>query len=118
MHVTRIADAPTYEAPRHYDMVCRYLQGRAAGPAEQLWLGLSEIAPGGHTALEPSAMEKHYVVLEGELTLIGQSGAQRDEAVLGPLDSCRFAPGEARQLVNRSDRMARVLLAMPLHPPR
>jgi uncharacterized cupin superfamily protein len=118
MHVTRIADAPVYEAPRHFDMVCRYLQGRDAGPAEQLWLGLSEIAPGGHTGLDASPMEKHYVVLEGELTLIGEQGGQRDEAVLGPLDSCRFAPGEARQLVNRSQHVAKVLLAMPLQAPR
>jgi hypothetical protein len=32
-------------------------------------------------------------------------------------DSCRFAPGEKRQLLNRSATEARVLLAMPFAPP-
>jgi uncharacterized cupin superfamily protein len=119
MHVTRIAEAPAYQAPNHFDMRCLRLQGREAGPAEQLWLGMSIIAPGGHTSLDASPMEKHYLVLEGELTLVGQLGdGALEEARLGPLDSCRFAPGEKRQLVNRSTREARVLLAMPFEPPR
>ena len=117
MNLTRFADAPVYEAPNHFDMTCVRLQGREAGPAEQLWLGVSTIAPGGRTGLDPSPMEKHYVVLEGELVVVGEQGGVRQEAVLGRFDSCRFAPGEKRQLVNRSPQTARVLLAMPLHPP-
>ncbi len=119
MHVTRIAAAPDYVAPNHFDRTCLRLQGREAGPAEQLWLGLSIIEPGGRTGLDPSPMEKHYVVLEGELTLVGEvDGAAAETAVLGPLDSCRFAPGEKRQLINHSAQVARVLLAMPFDPPR
>ncbi len=118
MHVTRIADAPEYQAPNHFDMTCLRLQGREAGPAEQLWLGLSVIAPGGHTGLDPSPMEKHYVVIEGELTLTGElPGQPASSTVLRRLDSCRFAPGEKRQLVNHTDRVAKVLLAMPFDPP-
>jgi hypothetical protein len=37
--------------------------------------------------------------------------------VLRPLDSCRYAPGEKRQLLNHTDRVAKVLLAMPFDPP-
>ena len=88
-----------------------------AGPAEQLWLGLSVIAPGGRTALDPSPMEKHYVVLEGELTLLGELDGVQQQALLGPLDSCRFAPGEKRQLINHGRTTAKVLLAMPFEPP-
>jgi uncharacterized cupin superfamily protein len=117
MHVTRISDAPEYQAPNHFDMTCLRLQGKEAGPAEQLWLGLSIIQPGGHTGLDPSPMEKHYVVLEGELLLVGDMNGIRQEAVLRANDSCRFAPGEKRQLVNRSAQPARVLLAMPLTLP-
>lgn len=117
MHVTRIADAPAYEAPNHVGMTCLRLQGKEAGPAVQLWLGLSVIEPGGHTGLDPSPMEKHYVVLEGELTLVGEVDGRREEAVLKLNDSCRFAPGEKRQLINRSPHVARVLLAMPFDPP-
>lgn len=118
MHVTRFDAAPDYTAPNHFDMRCQRLQGREAGPAEQLWLGVSTIEPGGHTGLDGSPMEKHYVVLEGELVLVGELDGQRSEAVLRPLDSCRFAPGEKRQIVNRSNAVARVLLAMPFQPPQ
>lgn len=115
MHVTRIADAPEYLAPNHVGMTTLRLQGHEAGPAEQLWLGLSVIAPGGHTGMDPSPLEKHYVVIEGELTLVGQAdGAEPQQAVLRALDSCRFAPGERRQLVNHGRGVAKVLLAMPL----
>lgn len=119
MHVTRIDAAPEYQAPNHFDMRCLRLQGREAGPAEQLWLGLSIIAPGGRTGLDPSPMEKHYVVLEGELTLVGETpGEALQTAVLRAHDSCRFAPGEKRQLVNHGGHIAKVLLAMPFEPPR
>ncbi|OVZ59959.1 hypothetical protein CDO44_10350 [Pigmentiphaga sp. NML080357] len=117
MNVTRFDEAPVYEAPNHFDMRCVRLQGREAGPAEQLWLGVSTIAPGGHTALDASPMEKHYVVLEGELTVISERGGEREEATLRRLDSCRLAPGEKRQLVNRGSHAAAVLLAMPFAPP-
>jgi hypothetical protein len=118
MHVTRITQAPVYEAPNHFDMTCLRLQGREAGPAQQLWLGMSVIEPGGHTGLDPSPMEKHYVVLEGELTVVGATGdAAPQREVLRVFDSCRFAPGESRQLLNHTGQVARVLLAMPFAPP-
>ena len=40
-----------------------------------------------------------------------------EEATLARLDSCRIAPGEGRQLENRTNRPAAVVLAMPLAPP-
>jgi uncharacterized cupin superfamily protein len=116
MHVTRFAAAPEYQAPNHFGMTCLRLQGREAGPAEQLWLGMSVIEPGGRTGLDPSPMEKHYVVLEGELTLVGELDGVQTVVVLGVQDSCRFAPGEKRQLINHSARIAKVLLAMPFEP--
>jgi hypothetical protein len=117
MHVTRIEEAPEYHALHHFDMTCLRLQGREAGPAVQLWLGLSIIQPGGRTGLDPSPMEKHYVVLEGELTLVGEVNGMQTQAVLRAHDSARYAPGEKRQLFNHTDRIARVLLAMPFEPP-
>lgn len=117
MNVTRFDTAPEYQAPHHFDMRCLRLQGHEAGPAVQLWLGVSVLQPGGRTGLDPSPMEKHYVVLEGELTLVGELDGRREEARLRPYDSCRFAPGERRQIVNHTDREARILLAMPLQPP-
>jgi uncharacterized cupin superfamily protein len=110
MNLTRLADAPVYEPPNHTGMHCLRLQGREAGPSDALWLGLSHLLPGGHTSLEASAVEKHYVVLHGAVTVITDDGA----VTLGVWDSCRLAPGEKRRLENRTNRPASILLAMPL----
>lgn len=110
MNVTRLEKAPAYFPPNHDDMRCLRLQGHEAGPSDKLWLGLSHLLPGGHTSLDGSAVEKHYVVLEGEVTVVTEDG----EATLKAWDSCRLAPGEKRRLENRTNRPASILLAMPL----
>ena len=110
MHITHLASAPAYEAPGHTAMRMLRLQGREAGPADTLWLGLSHLLPGGGTTLDASPQEKLYVVLEGEVTISNGT----ETATLGPWDPCRIAPGEPRSLVNRTNRPASVLLAMPL----
>lgn len=116
MNVTRIDSAPEYEAPNHFDMRCLRLQGHEAGASQSIWLGLSVIEPGGHTSLNASPLEKHYVVLEGELTLVSERNGVTSEAVLRPQDSACIEPGEKRQLINRSASVVRVLLAMPYPP--
>ena len=117
MHVTRLDDAPPYEAPNHVDMRCLRLQGKEAGPSAQMWMGMSQILPGGHTDLAGSAMEKLYLVLEGQLHLRSELDGVRTEQVLNAYDSCRFAPGEKRQLENRTNRPVLVVLVMPLAAP-
>ncbi len=112
MHVVRYADAPPYESPGHFDMAMRRLQGREAGPSDQLWLGVSVLAPGGGTTLDASGIEKLYVVLDGEVIISNGE----TEVTLAPWDSCRIAPGEARALKNRTEKPATILLAMPLMP--
>jgi quercetin dioxygenase-like cupin family protein len=112
MHVTRLNDAPAYHPPEHHDMRCLYLQGKEAGPADTLWIGMSQILPGGQTSLSASPMEKFYLVIEGELTVETPEG----EVVLYPLDSCRIAPGEARALKNKTNRPVIAVLTMPLPP--
>ena len=86
--------------------------GLNAGPSQALWVGLSQIEPGGSIERGASPLEKHYVVLAGEVTVLTDDG----EAVLGMWDSVCLAPGEARALQNRSGAPASVLLAMPLPP--
>lgn len=113
MHVTRIRAAGPYEAPGHAAMHCLRLQGHEAGPSSSLWVGLSHILPGGGTTLEASPLEKMYVVLAGEVTV----RTDKEEATLGPWDSCRLAPAEPRQLLNRTTLPASILLVMP-YPPK
>jgi len=112
MNITRFETAPAYFPPNHHGMHCMRLQGHEAGPSDSLWLGVSHILPGGGTTLDASPVEKHYVVLEGEVSIETEEG----EFVLKRHDSCRLAPGEKRALHNRSNRPATVLLAMPYPP--
>lgn len=116
MNITRFSQAPEYKAPNHLDMTCLRLQGHEAGPSKALWMGVSQIQPGGHTGLDGSPMEKHYVVLSGEVTLVSELNGVITEAVLKVHDSACFAPGEKRQLVNKTNEMASILLAMPYPP--
>ena len=110
MNVTRFVAAPEYFPANHFMMRCVRLQGREAGPADSIWLGVSVILPGGHTSMDASAVEKHYVVLEGSVTITADEG----EVELNRHDSCRLAPGESRRLENRTSTAAAILLAMPL----
>lgn len=112
MNVTRFDEAPEYYPANHDDMRCLRLQGHEAGPSESLWLGVSVIAPGGHTDMAGSPVEKHYVVLDGSLTILTGT----EEVTLARHDSVRIAPGEKRKLENRSTQPCSVLLAMPYPP--
>lgn len=98
-------------------MRCLRLQGKEAGPSTQMWMGMSQLLPGGRTGLDASPMEKLYLVLEGELQVVGELDGHTEERTLGPWDSCRFAPGEKRQLCNRSHKPAVVVLVMPTSAP-
>ncbi|WP_028219289.1 cupin domain-containing protein [Paraburkholderia oxyphila] len=113
MNLTRFSGAPQYFPDEHFLMSCVRLQGREAGPAESLWVGVSTIEPGGYTSMDASPLEKHYMVLEGEVCVRTNEG----EVTMGRFDSCRLAPGEARALHNRTERPAMLLLAMPLSRP-
>jgi uncharacterized cupin superfamily protein len=112
MNVTRLEAAPAYFPANHEGMHCLRLQGHEAGHTDTIWLGVSHILPGGGTSLDASPVEKLYVVLEGAVTFVTEEG----EEMLGVHDSCRFAAGEKRALLNRTNRPATVLLAMPFTP--
>ncbi len=117
MNVTRLNEAPEYVAPNHVGMKCLRLQGREAGPAVQLWMGMSIVQPGGSTGVDTSPIEKHYFVVQGEVTVISEIDGVKKHEILRASDSCRIAPGETREVMNHTQHEARVLLAMPFHPP-
>jgi uncharacterized cupin superfamily protein len=109
MEVTRLGDAQPYEAPKHYDVRGLRLQGFEASGAENFWVGLSIYLPGGGAEMDATPIEKVYVVVEGELTVITDEG----ETVLRRFDSCRLAPGEARAVENRTNLPAQMVVVMP-----
>ena len=113
MEVTRIAEAKAYQAPKHHDVAAMRLQGFDVSGVKAFWVGFSRYEPGGRAERDASGTEKVYVVIDGELTVITDGG----EAVLGPLDSCYLAPGEARAVENRSSEQASMLVLMEYPPP-
>lgn len=109
MEVTRLDQARPYDAPKHHDCTALRLQGFDASDAGAFWVGLSHFLPGGGAEHDATPLEKIYVVVDGEVTVVTDDG----EATLRPLDSCRLAPGEARSVENRTNRPASMLVAMP-----
>lgn len=113
MHVNRLTDLKPYQSPGHHDMRMFRVQGREAGPADTMWLGMSQLLPGGRIDLSASPEEKFYVVLDGEIEFSNGT----ETVKLGRWDSLRIAPHEPRALFNRTTLPAVVLLAMPLPKP-
>ena len=113
MHVVAYSQAPAYQAPGHMQMAMQRLQGMEAGPSDTVWIGCSVIAPGGGTTASASDVEKFYICLEGEVQITASQDGESQVTVLKPLDSCRIAPGEARELLNPGHVPARLLLVMP-----
>jgi mannose-6-phosphate isomerase-like protein (cupin superfamily) len=109
MKVNRFGELQAYEADGHFDMRCLRVQGHDASPAKSSWMGISWLLPGGHTTLNPSPLEKMYLVLEGEVVMTNGE----TDVTLAKHDSCYFAPNEGRQLKNATNVPAAVLLVMP-----
>lgn len=109
MQITRIKDAKPYDAPGHFDMVGLRLQGHEASKTDVSWVGFSHFLPGGGAQSSASMIEKIYVAIAGEITVITDEG----EFILGPLDSCCLAAGERREIVNRTAMPASMLVIMP-----
>lgn len=109
MLVKRYADAKPYEAPNHYDVRGLRLQGFEPGGPTKSWVGLSHFLPGGGAGPDASPLEKVYVVLAGEMTVV--VGA--DKVVLRPMDSCCIPANEVRTVTNESNAVASMIVVMP-----
>lgn len=112
MKVNRLADVQEYEAKGHFDMKGFRLQGFDASDCKNFHVGLSYFLPGGGTTHTATPLEKVYVGVEGELTIVTDDG----EDVLRPLDSCYLAPSEGRSIINRTNKIASILVIMPYPP--
>ena len=112
MLVTKFKDAKQYEAPNHRGVTGLRLQGFEPGGPVNHWVGLSQFLPGGGAGPDAPPVERVYVVLEGEMTLI----AGGTETVLGPLDSCCIPAGEIREIINRGNHVCKMLVALSYPP--
>jgi len=112
MLVKRFADARPYDAPNHRGVVGLRLQGFEEGGPVNHWVGLSQFLPGGGAGPDAPPVERVYVVLEGEMTVI----AGGTESVLKPMDSCSIPAGEMREIVNRGNHVCKMLVALSYPP--
>jgi quercetin dioxygenase-like cupin family protein len=112
MQVKRFAEAKTYEAPNHRDFTGLRLFGAEAGGSKSLIVGISHFLPGGGAGPDASPPEKVYFVLEGELTVI----VEGKETVLRKHDSCFIGPDERREIVNRTNHVCSILVAIAPAP--
>jgi quercetin dioxygenase-like cupin family protein len=112
MLLKRFNDAKPYEAPNHRGVVGLRLQGFEPGGPTNQWVGYSQFLPGGGAGPDSTPLEKIYVVLSGRMTVI--VGGR--ETVLGPMDSCTIAPGETREIINRSNEVCGMLVVIPYPP--
>ena len=79
------------------------------GGPEKFWTGLSHFLPGGGAGPDATPREKVYVVLSGSLTVITPEG----EVVLQALDSCCIPASVMREVKNRGNEVATMLVVMP-----
>jgi quercetin dioxygenase-like cupin family protein len=109
MQIKRFSEAPYYEAPNHFDCKSMRLAGFSEGGPTEFWVGCSHFLPGGGAGPDSSPMEKVYVILSGQLTIRVDGKEQK----AGPMDSVYIPGGEVREIVNESNDIVTMVIAMP-----
>jgi quercetin dioxygenase-like cupin family protein len=112
MHVKRFKDATPYDAPNHRSCTSLRLFGAEAGGVEGLVFGYSHFLPGGGAGPDASPLEKVYLVLAGELTVI----VDGKETVLKANDSCVIERNERREIINRGNDVCSIVVAVATPP--
>ena len=112
MEVKHLSEAKPYEAPNHRGYSSLRLFGLDAGGPKQFTVGLSHFLPGGGAGPDASPPEKVYYVLEGELTVI----VGGKETVLKKNDSCYIGPNESREIINRTNEVCTIFVAVASPP--
>ncbi len=108
MRITRLADATPFDPPGHHGVGPLRLQGDEGTPAA-VNVVLSHYLPGGQAEMAPQPAETVYVIVAGELVMISDG----TEETLRPYDSVHFTTGTVRQVVNRTQLPASMLVIRP-----
>jgi quercetin dioxygenase-like cupin family protein len=110
--VRKLSEAKPYAAPNHRDYKSLRLFGAEMGGSQRLIFGVSHFLPGGGAGPDASPPEKIYYVLAGELTVI----VDGKETVLKKDDCCFIAPNEKREIINRSNEVCTIAVAVAAPP--
>jgi len=112
MRINRLAEAEAFSPAGHAGVGPLRLQGGVDSPTERMTVVLSHYLPGGQAEMSPQPVETSYVLVSGELVMTSEN----QEATLRPYDSVHFTPGTVRQVVNRSQLPASMLVIRPVAP--
>jgi quercetin dioxygenase-like cupin family protein len=104
----RAADAVPYEAPHHFGVSSRRLQGLEASETSAYWVAVSDYQPGGGVSESPARGETTYVGLSGALTVRVDGTDHR----LTAGDSLHLVAGELRTVVNDGPDAASILVVI------
>ncbi len=110
MQVIRYTEAKEYHPPLHHGCTALRLQGFEASAADFAWTGLSHILPGGGADMDAGPLGKIYVVTAGEVTVTLGDGTCE---TLYMMDSCFIPAGEAREVRNKTNAVASMIVIMP-----
>lgn len=102
------ADGVPYEAPHHFGVSSRRLQGLEASETAAYWVAVSDYEPGGGVYESPARGETTYVGLAGELTVTVDGVAH----VLTAGDTLHLVAGELRSVVNAAATTASILVVI------
>ena len=109
MHITRLADAKPFDPPGHRGVGPFRLVGGEPASTEGISVVLSHYLPGGQAEMAPQPVETVYVLVAGELVMISEG----KEETLRQYDSVHFTAGTIRQVVNRTQLPASMLVIRP-----
>lgn len=107
MKKVMLEEAKPYAAAGHFNMVALRLQHKETTGVENFWVGLSYFLPGGGAEMSASNFEKVYVMLSGTMTVTTEDGKT---FTLEPMDSLYIPPGEKRYLINKTNKVASMLV--------
>ena len=110
MIVRKLNEAKPYEAPNHREYKSLRVFGAEMGGSQALIFGISHFLPGGGAGPDASPPEKIYHVLAGELTVI--AGGKEIVAKAG--DSVYIGPNENREIINRSNEVCTIAVAVTM----
>jgi glyoxylate utilization-related uncharacterized protein len=110
MKKVSLADVKTYAPPKHFNMAALKLQGKEETGLTKFWVGCSYFLPGGGAewAYEDNPLEKVYIVLDGEVTVKNK----KETVVLKAMDSLYLEPNEGRELINKTNKPATMLVVI------
>ena len=110
MKKVELKEVKAYEAPGHFGMTAMKLHGTEESGAKKFCMGLSHFLPGGGAewAYEDNPLEKIYFVLKGEIAVKSKT----EEFVLRKWDSLFLGPNEGRELINKTNKPASMLVVI------